>query len=101
MMLHVIEAEVLACFSNIDKIIEDHDINLVNFAGDTMTAYNCNYNCLVRIQVTLKLYEEISISKINFKKVGSYGLGHIGEHEEKFPENRWFTFIHIFPNSCY
>ena len=100
MLLHVIEAEVLACFSNIDKIIGDHDINLVNFAGDTMIFLR-DINCLVRIQVTLKLYEEISISKINFKKVGSYGLGNIGEHEEKFPENRWFTFIHIFLNSCY
>ena len=65
MLLHIIEAEVLAYFSNADKIIGDHDINLVNFAGDTMI-FLTDINCLIRIQVTLKLNEDVSMSKINF-----------------------------------
>ena len=52
--------------------IGDHEIKIVNFADDT-----CNFTCLNRIQVTLKLYQGASNSKINYSKAKPYGLEHI------------------------
>ena len=39
--------------------IGDHEIKMVNFADDT-TIYLRNITCLNRIQVILKLYEDVS-----------------------------------------
>ena len=47
--------------------IGDHAIKIVNFVDDS-TIFLRDITCLDRIQVILKLYENASISKINFSK---------------------------------
>ena len=59
-------AEVLANFINADKRIKgiqtgDHEIKIVNFT-DTTNIFLRNINCLNRIQVILKLYENAKIN---------------------------------------
>ena len=72
MLLYIIAAELLASLINANKKIKgiqtgDHDIKIVNFADDT-TLFLRAITCLNMIQVTLRLYEDISSSKINFTK---------------------------------
>ena len=72
MLLYITAAEVLASFINVNKRIKriqigDHEIKIVNFVDDT-TIFLRDITCLNRIQVILKLYEDISSSKINFSK---------------------------------
>ena len=60
-LLYIITTEVLANFINTDKIIKriqtgDHEIKIVNLADDTTILLRDN-QCLSRIQVILKLYE--------------------------------------------
>ena len=60
-MLHIIAAEVITNFIDIDKTMKgvqigDHEIKLVNFADD-ITIFLGDITCLNRIQVILKLYE--------------------------------------------
>ena len=56
--------------------IGDHENKIVNVADDT-TIFLRDINCLNRIQVILELYEDRSISKLNFLKTKAYGLEHI------------------------
>ena len=48
---------------------------MVNFADDT-TIFLRDINCLTKIQVILKLYEDASSSKINFSKANPSELKH-------------------------
>ena len=79
-MLHIIAAEVITNFIDIDKTMKgvqigDHEIKLVNFADD-ITIFLGDITCLNRIQVILKLYEKAFSSKINlFKKSSPIGWG--------------------------
>ena len=66
MLLSNIAAEVLAKLINADKRIKgiqigNHDIEIVNFAGNT-TNFLRNIACLNGIQVILKLYENAKIN---------------------------------------
>ena len=68
-LLYIIATEVLANFINTDKIIKriqtgDHEIKIVNLADDTTILLRDN-QCLSRIQVILKLYENANINKLN------------------------------------
>ena len=72
MLLYIIADEVLASFINVNKRIKgiqigDHEIKIVNFADNT-TIFLRAITCLNRIQVILKLNENVSSSKINFSK---------------------------------
>ena len=65
-LLYIITTEVLANFINTDKIIKriqtgDHEIKIVNLADDTTILLRDN-QCLSRIQVILKLYENANIN---------------------------------------
>ena len=65
-LLYIIATEVLANFINTDKIIKriqtgDHEIKIVNLADDTTILLRDN-QCLSRIQVILKLYENANIN---------------------------------------
>ena len=54
--------------------IGDHEIKFVNFAEDTT---NFLRDITHRMQVILKLYEDVSRSKINFfKKIAIYAGGY-------------------------
>ena len=71
-MLHIIAAEVITNFIDIDKTMKgvqigDHEIKLVNFADDIIIFLR-DIAYLNRIQVIWKLCEEDSSSKINFSK---------------------------------
>ena len=77
MLLYIIAAEVLVSFINANKRIKgiqigDHEIKIVKFADDT-TIFLRDITCLDRMQVTLKLYEDASSSKINFSKSQNFG----------------------------
>ena len=63
-LLYNTTAEVLPNFINADKRIKgiqigDHEIKIVNFAGNITIFLRGDINCLNRIQVILKLYENI------------------------------------------
>ena len=65
-LLYIIATEVLANFINTDKIIKriqtgDHEIKIVNLADDITILLRDN-QCLSRIQVILKLYENANIN---------------------------------------
>ena len=76
MLLYTIAAEVLANFINANKRIKEiqigDEIKLVNFADDT-TIFLRDITCFDRMQMTLKLYEDASSSKINFSKGQNFG----------------------------
>ena len=72
MLLYIIAVEVLSNFIIVDKSIKDiqignQEIKIVDFADDT-TIFLRDIDSLNRIQSILKLYEEVSSSKINFTK---------------------------------
>ena len=72
MLLYIIAAEILANFIIVDKRIKgmqigNQEIKIVNFADDA-TIFLRDIGCLNRIQSILKLYEDVSSSKINFTK---------------------------------
>ena len=77
MLLCIIVAMVLAVYigvvTRIKGIqIEDHEIKIVNFIGDT-NIFSGHFSCLTKIKSTLALCEKASRPKINFlEKI--YGL---------------------------
>ena len=56
--------------------IEDHEIRMVNFP-DNVTIFLRDITCLDKIQIILKLYGDVSSSKIDFAKAKPYRLKHI------------------------
>ena len=66
MLFCIIAAEVLANVINADKDIRgiqtgDHEIKIVNLADDT-TIFLRAITCINRIQVILRLYENVKIT---------------------------------------
>ena len=84
MLLYIIATETLANFIIVDKRIKDiqignQEIKIVNFADDT-TIFLRDIDCLNRIQSILKLYEDASSSKINFKSQALW----TGDYKNRF-----------------
>ena len=78
-LLYIIAAEALASFINTNKRIKGiqighHEIKIVNFTDDT-TIFLRDITCLNRIQVILKIYEDVCGSRINFSKSQALWVG--------------------------
>ena len=71
--------------------IGDHEDKIVNVADD-ITIFLRDINCLNWIQVILELYEDGSISKLNFLKTKDYGLEHIKKRIDQPGQMQWSQF---------
>ena len=72
-LLYIIAAKMLAVFIYADTRIKqvqigDHEMDILNLGDDT-TIFWRDINCLIRIQLILKLYEKAFSSKTNFSKI--------------------------------